>query len=327
MICKNNRKNVKHLLWVFIFSFIIVLPVFSQIEANLSQYMFHSATFNPASIGDNGMINVTGQQRFQWIGIPGAPQTTYFTINAPFNFGKNTQAVGINFLIDKAGAFKNQSANIQYSFKKKVGEGILSLGAGIGFMGLGISKDSLENTLQSEYHDHSDKPDNAVPEKDENGMGLDLSAGLFYSTQKYYAGISYVHLNNPSFHLGDKTVFHASGIAYLTGGFDINFENPKFILKSSSLAKSDFTTWQVDLSSRLEYDKKFWGGLSYRFQDAVIVFAGLNVLNGITIGYAYDLPTGALLTVSSGSHEVFLSYSFAFDTSKNKNKYKSIRIL
>jgi len=98
-------------------------------------------------------------------------------------------------------------------------------------------------------------------------------------------------------------------------------------LKSSTLFKSDFISWQLDLSSRLEYDKKYWGGLSYRFQDAVVVFAGLNLSNGLSIGYSYDLPTSALITTTSGSHEICLSYSFMLDTGKNKNKYKSIRIL
>ena len=324
----DNKKNIKHVILVFLFSFIIIFPVFPQMEAQLSQYMLNHATFNPASIGENGMINVSGVQKLQWLGIPGAPVTTYFTVNAPFKSGLNTHALGVSFLRDQAGAFLNQSANVQYAFKKKVGDGILSLGAGVGFVGMGIIFDSLNykntNTLHSDYHVQND---NAVPKKDENGMGLDINAGVFYSTKKYYGGISYVHLNNPSFRVGDSIQFKLSGTAYLTGGFDVNFENPKYVLKPSVLFKSDFTTWQLDLSSRLEYDKRFWGGLSYRFLDGVSVLAGLNVMNGLTIGYSYDIPTNALITATSGSHELFLSYSFAFDTSKNNNKYKSIRIL
>lgn len=321
-----NKKSIRHLILVLYFSFLVVLPASTQVDAQLSQYMFNQATFNPASIGENGMINVSGVQKIQWLGIPSAPVTTYFTINAPFKFGNNTHALGVNFLRDQAGAFLNQSASVQYAFKKKVGEGILSVGAGVGFIGMGIIVDSLNNDkLNSDYHIQG--ADKAVPASDVNGMGLNIDAGVFYSTEKYYGGVSYVHLNNPSFKVGDSLQLKMSGIAFLTGGLNISFDDSKFILKPSALIKSDFITWQIDISSRLEYDKRFWGGLSYRFQDAAVIFIGLNIANGLNIGYAYDLPTNALITATSGSHEIYLSYSFALDTSKNNNKYKSIRIL
>lgn len=321
---RNILINIKQIFTICMLIFVNAVPVFSQIESQISQYMFHQATFNPASIGENNMISVAGQHRMQWLGVPGAPQTTFFSVNAPFKIGKNIHGVGINFVNDKAGAFTNQSANVQYAFKKTIGQGTWSIGGGVGFVGIGFVADSAKNSVSSKYHKNID---NRIPEQDEQGMGLDVSVGLFYSTPKYYAGISYAHLNSPSFLLGDKTTFHTRGIAYFTGGFDVSFENPKFMLKSSSLVKSDFASLQFDVSSRLEYDKRFWGGLSYRLQDAVVIFVGLNIMNGLAVGYAYDLPTGKMLTVSSGSHELLLKYSFAFDTSKNKNKYKSIRIL
>lgn len=324
----DNKRKTKHIVLVFALSLITVLPVFPQMESQMSQYMFNTPAFNPASIGENGMINVSGNQRIQWLGIIGAPVTTYFTANAPFKNAKNTNAFGVNFLRDQAGAFLNQSASIQYAYKKKVGDGVLSAGVGIGFIGMGIIRDSLvdnKNIWHSDYH--VQEGDSLVPKKDANGMGLDINAGVFYSTKKYYAGISYTHLNNPLFKVGDSNHFKMSGSMYLTTGCDVNFDDPKFVLKPSMLFKSDFTTWQMDLSTRLEYDKKYWGGLSYRFQDAVVFFAGLNLASGLSVGYSYDLPASTIITATSGSHEIFLSYSFMLDTSKNKNKYKSIRIL
>ena len=320
-----NRKTKRIVL--LIFSMACTLPAFSQFEAQLSQYMFHPATYNPAAIAEGGMINVTGQHKIQWLGMPGAPQTTFFTINAPCRGSKTvTQGLGIRFLNDKIGAFTNQSAGLQYSFKKNIGKGVLSMGADLGFVSVGFIADSVKKSdINSEYHDFSG--DMTIPTADENGMSLDMSVGAFYSAPKYYAGISYVHLNAPAVKLGEKSIFHVRGVMYLTGGYDAAFANPKLLLRTSTLLKTDYTTWQAELSSRLEYDKRFWGGLSYRYQDAVIVLAGLNLASGFTLGYAYELPTGKMLRVSSGSHELLLSYSFAFDLSKNKNKYKSIRIL
>ena len=304
------------------------LPVFSQFEAQLSQYMFHTPTYNPASVGENQMINVSGQHRIQWIGMPGAPQTTYFTLNAPFKSGeKVTHGLGLKFLNDKIGAFTNQSAHLQYAYKRKIGNGTASLGVDLGFVSVGFVFDSIKNaTINSEYHDFLG--DAAIPAADETGMNVDLALGAFYSAPKYYLGISYVHLNTPHIKLNnEKSEFNVRGVLYFTGGYDYTLADPRFMVRASSLVKSDFVSFQSEVSSRLEYDKKYWGGLSYRFQDAVVVFGGVSIMSGLTLGYAYDLPTGKMLTVSSGSHEIYLSYSFLFDTGKNKNRYKSIRIL
>lgn len=323
----NIKKRTKYI-FITMFLSLFVFKVYPQMDAQLSQYMYNHASFNPASIGENGMINASGVQKLQWLGIFGAPRTTYFTLNSPLKIGKTNQAVGVTFLRDQAGAFTNQSANVQYAYKKKVADGILSIGASVGFMGLGIESDSLKdihgNSFQSEYHE---KTDNAVPKSDVYGLGLDVNAGVFFTGKKYYAGISYVHLNNSSFVIGDTLEYKMRGIGYFTAGYEIALENPKILIKPSALIKSDFTTWQIDLSSRIEYDKRFWGGLSYRFQDAVVIFAGINISNGMSIGYAYDLPASTIIRATSGSHELQISYSFSLDMSKKNNKYKSIRIL
>ena len=165
-----NRKTKRIVL--LIFSMACTLPAFSQFEAQLSQYMFHPATYNPAAIAEGGMINVTGQHKIQWLGMPGAPQTTFFTINAPFRGSKTvTHGLGIRFLNDKIGAFTNQSAGLQYSFKKNIGKGVLSMGADLGFVSVGFIADSVKKSdINSEYHDFSG--DMTIPTADENGMNL-----------------------------------------------------------------------------------------------------------------------------------------------------------
>lgn len=232
-----NKKTKRIVL--LIFSMACTLPAFSQFEAQLSQYMFHPATYNPAAIAEGGMINVTGQHKIQWLGMPGAPQTTFFTINAPFRGSKTvTQGLGIRFLNDKIGAFTNQSAGLQYSFKKNIGKGVLSMGADLGFVSVGFIADSVKKSdINSEYHDFSG--DMTIPTADENGMSLDMSVGAFYSAPKYYAGISYVHLNAPAVKLGEKSIFHVRGVMYLTGGYDAAFANPKLLLRTSTLVKTE----------------------------------------------------------------------------------------
>jgi len=328
---KLSEIPMKKVVLSFLLLLISVGSVFSQFDAQLSQYMFHISSFNPAAVGEGNMIQITGQHRIQWLGIPNAGQTTVFSLNSPFKIGNNFNGVGFKFLNDKVGQFINQSAHLQYAYKKKLGVGVLSLGTDIGFVSLGFNNgDSIQDPKHSlpswdTYHEISADPE--IPKSSVVGMSFDMSVGLFYSTPIYYAGLSYLHLNNPTVKWGDKSEFKQSGSLFLTGGYNLILANPKYILKPSTLFKTDYISWQLDISSRLEYDSKYWGGITYRVEDALVVLAGINVSGGLSIGYSYDLPTSQIISVSSGSHEILVMYSFEYIFGKRNSKYKSIRIL
>ena len=298
----------------------------SQFDAQISQYMFHNSSFNPAAVGDGDLIQITGQHRIQWLGMPNGGQTTVFSISSPLKFDKTSQGIGFKFLNDKVGQFTNQSAHFQYAFKKKIGTGTLSIGADLGFVSLGFNGgDSIHKITLGLYHDITSDPE--IPKSNVVGMSFDMSLGMFYSTTQYYGGISYLHLNNPTVDWGDRSKFRQTGTLFITGGYNWILPDTKYVLKPSTLIKSDFSSMQVDLSGRLEYDSKYWGGITYRLEDAIVFLAGINIAGGFSIGYSYDLPTTQILAVSSGSHEILVTYSFEYILGKKNSKYKSIRIL
>ncbi|MDP4240121.1 MAG: type IX secretion system membrane protein PorP/SprF [Bacteroidota bacterium] len=300
---------------------------FSQFDVQLSQYMFHISSFNPAAAGEGNMIQVTGQDRIQWLGIPNAGQTTIFSITSPLKIGNSNNGVGFTFLNDKVGLFTNQAAHLQYAYKKRLGTGMLSVGADLGFVSLGFNGDSVQKHAIpiGDYHDITNDP--AIPQTSVAGISLDVNLGAFYSTPTYYAGLSFSHVNTPTVKWGDKYQFKESGSLFMIGGYNFVLGDPRYVFKPSTLFKTDFSSWQWDLTSRLEYNNKFWGGISYRVQDAVVLLAGINISGGLSIGYSYDLPTSQIITVSSGSHEIVLMYSFEYVFGKRSSKYKSIRIL
>jgi len=296
----------------------------------LSQYMFHNSSFNPAAVGENNMIQIIGQHRIQWVGFPNAGQTTVFSINSPLKFGKTESGIGFRFLNDRVGLFTNRSAQLQYAYKKRILGGLLSVGADIGFVSVGFHGDSVNVANHviniGEYHRYMSS-DPSIPQTSVAGMGLDMSMGVFYSTPKYYGGLSFTHLNHPMINLDDKSNVGLLGTMYLTGGCSYKLLNPQYVLKPTALLKTDFRSLQLDVSARVEYDNKYWGGLSYRLQDAVVLLAGINLVGGLAVGYSYDLPTSKVITVSSGSHEIVLIYNFAYVSAKRTSKFKSIRIL
>jgi len=301
----------------------------AQFDAQFSQYMLHATGFNPAAAGESGLLDVTGQHRLQWIGMPHAGSSTLFNLNTPLSiFGKN-HGIGLNFGNDKVGLFTNQAVHLQYSYKIKIGKGTLRAGANLGFLSVGFSGDSARGPLVTigDYHDILG--DQAIPKTAVEGFGFDAGLGLWYNLRNFYLGASYSHLNQPVIDWGDEYEYRPASNFFLTGGYARSLRNKKFVLKPSFLLKTDFTTFQLDLSALMDYNNQYWGGITYRYGDSFIILAGLNITGGLSIGYAYDLPVSRMISANWGSHEILLSYEIELDMdgSSKRKSYKSIRIL
>lgn len=316
-----------------VFSFLLVFTFLSylhaQFDAQLSQYMLHATGFNPAAVGETGMLDVTGQHRLHWIGMPNGGSTTVFNINAPIRIAGKQHGLGLNFTNDKVGLFINQGVHLQYAYQFKIGKGALNIGPQLGFLSVGFRGDSVRGPQVTfgDYHDISSDP--AIPTSLSEGFGFDMGIGAWFTHKDFYAGLSYSHMNQPVIEWSDLHEYRPASTLYLTSGYAWSLTNPRYVMKPSALFKSDFTAFQLDLSMLMYVDSKYWGGLSYRYADALIFLAGINIGNGLSIGYSFDLPVSQMITASWGSHEFLLSYEIDIKTgdSSRRKKYKSIRIL
>lgn len=313
----------KLLLGVFL---TLSVSLFSQFEAQLSQYMLNNGAYNPAAVGESNLIDIVGMHRLNMMSMPAGGSTTFLNVNSPLKFGKGKHGVGINIIDDKAGWFTNQTFSVQYAYKSKIADGQLSIGVELGFVSLGFSADSLKrHTIDlATYHISGD---DAIPQTNSIGSGFDMGLGVWYTLNNWYAGASFRHLNKPTVEWGLNSEFRQPGVIYATGGFYKKLDNPKYLLKPSFLVKSDFTKVQVDLSSRLEYDNKFWGGLTFRPLSSVVFLAGAELPGGLSAGVSFDVPTSRLVVSRVGSLEVMVAYSFEYVFTKQNSKYKSIRYL
>ncbi len=295
-----------------------------QSDPQISQYMFAAESYNPSVLANNKGINLIGLHRQQWVGIPNAPQTNFFAANMPFKaFFDKKQGVGIAFVNDKFGIFSNQSVNFQYALKYQIGEASLNVGANLGFISQTINGDSVR-LVESDYHDISG--DMAIPKQSVNDVAMDYGLGVMYVSPRYYLGLSVLHLFQPQLEMDDYINSFIGRTAYFTAGYTLPLKNVRYVVKPSLLLKTDFISFQSDLSARIEKDEKYWLGLSWRLQDCIVFFGGLNLINGLTVGFAYDLPTTRIIAYSFGSLELVLRYNINLE--KNKlNKYKSVRVL
>jgi type IX secretion system PorP/SprF family membrane protein len=168
--------------------------------------------------------------------------------------------------------------------------------------------------------------DPAITEGEVSQVAFDTGIGLYLEGSNFFSGISVTHLNQPTVRFSDLAVTYLVRHYYFMGGYNIKLPDPLFELRPSFLFKTDLAGWQVDLNANVVYDDRFWGGLSYRIQDAVALLFGTELFNGLSVGYSFDLVTSALGRYGYGSHEVFLSYSVNIEK-KRSRKYKSVRFL
>ena len=114
---------------------------------------------------------------------------------------------------------------------------------------------------------------------------------------------------------------------YLTAGYTVQLPNPSLELLPSIFVFSDGKVAQFNITSLVRYNKKVWGGVSYRAGDALIGTVGFELFNGIRIGYAYDFPLSDIRKNTSWSHEFMVNYCFDLSLGKSAMRYKSIRFL
>jgi len=304
----------------------LILPsaiLCGQQDPVLSNYMFNTQTYNPGYSGMSGMITATALTRQQWVGFPGAPSTMIFNVNTPFSLFGLRSGAGLLVEADKFGFSNDIGLSLSYSYLFTLGTGTL---------GAGISAGMLNMTISPEWYIPSGpghtppSGDPLIQENDESFIAPDISAGVYYQGINYYAGISVTHLNQPKVKYSE-TATYVSRQYYLTAGYYFRLPNPAFELIPSVFIVNDGATTQYLATGMVRYNKKIWGGVSYRISDAITGFAGIELYNGLKVGYGYDFPISEIRKGTSGSHEFVVSYSFDLGLGKSVTRYRSIRFL
>lgn len=310
-----------------LFTIVLLLTCVSltraQYDVRLSQYFQAKPYYNPASVGATEDLNILALARMEWVGIKGAPLSFFAMADMPLTLGKTQHGVGVVLLTESIGLFQNTHVGLQYAYKQKLFGGTISGGFQIGLVNQSFDGSKVE-MVESEYHQQTDE---AIPTSQVSGMGFDMNFGLFYTHKKFYAGIGMAHLIEPELQLGENAYSYIGRTYNFMGGYNIQLPNPLFELQPSVFLLTDLQSFHTDITARLEYNKMFNGGVSYRVNESVGILFGVKI-GRFQAGYAYDFPITALGQATSGSHELCVRYSLKLKKTKTgKNRHKSVRIL
>jgi len=305
---------------------LFVLQLAAQQLPQYTQYMFTKLAHTPGYAGAANGICVTGLVRQQWVGFKEtdaegnstniAPETYYISVHSPVKALRG--GVGGTIVQDKIGHFKDIYLNLIYAYQTTLGSGDLGVGVQLSLLNKTIDFGKLK------------PPDGTAGDPildgkgDESDMFLDAGIGFYYSVpDNYYLGLSVLQLLESK--KNDGTDFRLRRQANLMGGFEFNFPNtPSIDILPSMLIKTDGASFQYDVSALLRYQNKFWGGVTYRLQDAIALIIGFQYKD-FNIGYSYDINTSAIRT--TGTHEIRANYCFKIEIDKVRKIYRNTRFL
>lgn len=280
----------------------------------------------PGSAGHTGNIEAMAAYRKQWVGFDGSPSTTVLAIDGEVKFLRNFHGIGAMAIRDQIGAFTTTYIDANYSYHLELNKGFLGLGLRLGAINAAFNASELKTTVEGMEDDYHQESDELLQSGEDGGTVFDAGFGAFYESKLSYVSFSLLHLTAPT--IETKNYAKLKNRPLLTLGAarkvgekgNVEFE-PRFFFKT------DFTSWQLEMCADAIFRKKICVGLGYRLQDAVFLQFAVDMSNGITFGYSYDISIGNFGGHSGGSHEIMIGYKFNLDIEKRTKRYKSVRIL
>lgn len=317
------------------FLIIIAISCFGQIVAQSGNFsslpMFNQMYYNPGYAGDGNDIEARVFSRSQWMErsgfkIEGVPNTTTFSIDAPFKLLGQRHGAGLSIVNDVIGNFTNIEIDISYAYRKSLMQGELGIGIGLNMVSQKLG------TYKWLSPDNDPDNDPLIPAlTDQPSLMFDANIGLFYTADNLYMSVSSKNIANTkvkySSESGNTTQELIGRQVYFSTGYDYQLPNAMYSVQPGAFVATDFSTTQLNISGIVTYNKRFFGGLAYKPTDAVIFMAGIDLPSGIHAAVSYDVTTSRIIKYSSGSFEFMAGYSFSLDIDKDNRKYKSVRFL
>jgi len=294
---------------------------FGQQIGLFSQYVSNDYMLNPAISGTKDYIPIHSSIRRQWVGITEAPVTQTLSVHAYTgqNFG-----IGGAFFNEASGPTRRTGINFSTAYhlvlKQESYRNQLTLS-------MGLQGSLTQNVLDKSQLTTFIPEDPTILESYNYQLVPDVGFGVYlHQSNKFYVGLSSLNLiqtKNDLYNLNNvvnnrmvRNYFVSAG-----GNFDFKTKNKKKVsLQPSVLFRMiEATPMQFDVNLKVNFDKTFWAGISYRHNDAVVALIGVRIYQ-MLVGYSYDFTISELKNYTYGSHELSLTLILNEGLSRRKKK-------
>lgn len=288
-----------------------VLSLRAQQDEQFTQFMYNKLSFNPAYAGALETPTFTVLARQQWMGLEGAPSTQLLSFNVPLS----STGIGLGAGISRhtIGITDRYTFDAAYTYRFNLGVG--------GRLGIGLS--SSVRLLQIRFGQaESTQPreqDPSIPTGTQSKYLPNFGAGIYYSNQTFYLGMSIPRMLQNNIDLADEGTVISREIRhfYLMGGVLLRLTDnvqmqPQALLKYVSGAPFD-----ADVNFAFIFNEKIYAGLSYRLGgskknnigESISGLFGIQLSDKFMFGLSYDATLSELRSYTSGTLEGVLRYS------------------
>ncbi len=296
---------------------LICLKLSAQQDPMNTMFAYNKLQTNPAYTGARDVLSMRAVYRYQWVKLPGQPQTFNFNVHSPI---KNERiALGLSLINDRIGVTNQNWVNASFAYRIPFNnDSKLSFGISAGAYMYNMDIHSLE---------HLDGNDPLLA-GNFKGVNPLVGVGIYYYGNKYYIGIAtpsmlpldmkYSDDNIAASLINTNQVSHIFGMAGYT--FELGQKNnfwiqPQVLLKfvGSKKVKAPF---QGDFNTTFTLYKVFNFGLTYRSsvgdiykdRESLDFMTMFDTRKGFIIAYSYDMTLSKISNYERGSHEILLGY-------------------
>ena len=304
-------------------------------DMQFTQFNAAPLYLNPAFTGATLEHRFATNYRNQWTAIPG--HFVNYTFAYDYNMADLNSGIGLLFARETAGTggLGNTEIALLYSYHFRIDRKIF-IQPGIKFNYITRGVDFSKLVFNDQLARGGNGPTSDDIELD-NVSYMDITAGLLVYSAKYWAGVSFNHINQPNQSLtNDESPLFMKFSAHGGYKFELseggrktlstNYFNVAFQYKAQQ--KFD----QLDLGAYYTRHALTFG-LWYRGlpgikstegvlnHDALAIILGYKVIDyNLKIGYSYDVTVSRLAANSAGSHEITLVYEVASKKKKRRGK-------
>ena len=302
------KNNIHPYIFRFVLAVVLITGITKSGIAQEAGYFNHSylqpILINPAATGFQGDHQIMAGYKHMWSDFPDAPRTFTALYNGSF-----AESIGLGFQLvsDRVGVGQLTHGQINYAYRFKMDNVVLSLGLSTGLETYKIT-DTQDDPLV-------DPTDILLNEAIDGYLLFDGSVGVYgEANEKLFFGVSFPNLvkNRLTEISGDINLpeFDEFNYAFLLG-YRFDIANYDFTIEPSITVKDlRYSPFLIDANLKFSFiDEQLVGGVGYTIGDnsRASLLLGTRI-NQLRIYYSYDVSLGEFQQYNNGSHEITLVY-------------------
>ena len=286
---------------------------FGQQAPLYSQYMLNGFLLNPAVAGSEGYTAINLTAREQWVGFMDGPGTyalsfqtrimkkSHISRSTSVRRRKNLNSaggkvgLGVYVFNHSNGAVERTGIKGTYAYHIRMANSQLSFGLSLVAYQYRLDDDKIKLEISDDNFWSGVHKSVFIPDAD---------AGVYFNSRYFWAGFSVDQMFESVLKFGDAGYdqFVMERNYYLMGGYDFDVNRDLIFSPTTLLKYAENGKFQADITGKFYYKQSYFGGLTYRTGQSIIVMTGVSV-DRFIFGYAFDIGLSSIMKHSFGTHE------------------------